>query len=83
MKRSIPENFQREKFSGQVPTESSHPGGSEYVWQRGLEGVSGRVTGGRSLPYFPKKKKQNLAVKKNVSPTIFEFELPNVNHLEP
>ena len=30
------------------PGESSHPGGSEYVWQRGVEGVLGRVTGGRS-----------------------------------
>ena len=36
--------------------ESSHPGGSEYVWQRGVEGVKGRFTGGRSFPYFPKKK---------------------------
>ena len=25
--------------------ESSHPGGSEYVWQRGVEGISGQVTG--------------------------------------
>ena len=32
------------------PDESSCPGGSEYVWQRGVEGISGRVTGGRSLP---------------------------------
>ena len=31
------------------PGESSYPGGSEYVWQRGVEGVLGRVTGGRSL----------------------------------
>ena len=23
------------------PGESSHPGGSEYVWQRGVEGVLG------------------------------------------
>ena len=30
------------------PGESSHPGGSEYVWQRGVEGVLGRVLGGRS-----------------------------------
>ena len=35
--------------------ESSHPGGSYYVWQRGVEGVLGQVTGGRSLPYFQKK----------------------------
>ena len=30
------------------PGESSHPGGSEYVWQRGVEGISGQVTGGRT-----------------------------------
>ena len=44
------------------PGESSHPGGSEYVWQRGVEGVLGRVTGGRSLPYFPKKEKRICGV---------------------
>ena len=38
------------------PGESSHPGGSEYVWQRGVEGISGQVTGSQSLPYFPQKK---------------------------
>ena len=26
------------------PGESSHPGGSEYVWQRGVEGILGQVT---------------------------------------
>ena len=47
------------------PGESSHPGGSEYVWQRWVEGVLGWVTGGRSWPYFPKKKTLKCAVKKN------------------
>ena len=28
--------------------ESSCPGGSDYVWQRGVGGLKGRVTGGRS-----------------------------------
>ena len=37
------------------PGESSCPGGLEYVWQRGIEGVLGWVRGGRSLPYFQKK----------------------------
>ena len=46
------------------PGESSHPGGSEYVWQRGVEGVLGWVTGGRSWPYFPKKKQLKWAVTK-------------------
>ena len=31
------------------PGESSCPGGVEYVWQRGVEGVLGRVTGSPSL----------------------------------
>ena len=47
------------------PGESSHPGGSEYVWQRGVEGVLGRVTGGRSLPYFQRKNQLKWAVEKN------------------
>ena len=47
------------------PGESSHPGGSEYVWQRGVEGVLGRVTGGGSWPYFQKKQQLKWAVKKN------------------
>ena len=47
------------------PGESSHPGGSEYVWQRGVEGVLGWVTGGRSWPYFQKKNQLKWAVEKN------------------
>ena len=44
--------------------ESSCPGSSEYVWQRGVEGISGRVTSRRSLPYFPKKEKLICGVQK-------------------
>ena len=47
-----------------LPGESSCQGGSEYVWQRGVEGISGRVTGGRSLPYL-KKNSCKCGVKKN------------------
>ena len=47
------------------PGESSHPGGSEYVWQRGVEGVLGWVTGGRSWPYFQQKNQLKWAVTKN------------------
>ena len=36
------------------PGESTCPGGSEYVWQRGVEGILSQVTGGRSLPYLKK-----------------------------
>ena len=46
------------------PGESSCPGGSEYVWQRGVEGISGRLTGGRSLS-FPKKQQLKCGVQKN------------------
>ena len=56
------------------PGESSHPGGSEYVWQRGVEGISGQVTGSRSLPYFPKKEEANLSVKKKRISHNFYFQ---------
>ena len=44
------------------PGESLCPGGLEYVWERGVEGILGRVTGGRSLPYFPKREKRICGV---------------------
>ena len=37
------------------PGESLCPGDSEYVWQIGVEGISGRLTDGQNLLYFPKK----------------------------
>ena len=64
LNRDLLNFFYRYGIFWMPPGESSHPGGSEYVWQRGVEGISGRVTGGRSLPYFPKKKKLICAVKK-------------------
>ena len=39
-----------------LPGESSYIGGSGYVCQRGVDGVLGRVTGGRSWPSFKKNK---------------------------
>ena len=33
-----------------IHVESSCLGGSEYTWQKGVEGVLGRLRGGRSLP---------------------------------
>ena len=56
--------FHRYGIFWMPPGESSHPGGSEYVWQRGVEGILGRVTGSRSLPHFSKKEKRILAVAK-------------------
>ena len=56
LNRDLLNFFYRYGIFWMPPGESSHPGGSEYVWQRGVEGFSARVTGGRSLPYFPEKK---------------------------
>ena len=39
------------------PGESSCPDGSEYVWQRGVESLQGRVTAARSGPLFREEKK--------------------------
>ena len=63
------------------PGESSHPGGSEYVWQRGVEGISGRVTGGRSLPYFPKKKNVNAVSKKQAWSQFSKYRFQNESAL--
>ena len=63
------------------PGESSCPGGSEYVWQRGVEGILGQVRGGQSLPYL--KKKSILAVKKSPTPKIFGIEPHHANHFFP
>ena len=50
------------------PGESLCTGGPKYVWQRGVQGNSCRVTDGQSLPYFPKKEKHILAVAKKYIP---------------
>ena len=36
---SVPENFQRENFSGQVPAESLRTQDSEYLYERGVENL--------------------------------------------
>ena len=46
--RSVPENFQREKFSGQVPTKFLRTEDSEYVYERGVEIFFGGVLPARS-----------------------------------
>ena len=38
------------------PGESSCPDGSEYVWQRGVGSLQGRVTAARSGPLFREEK---------------------------
>ena len=46
--RSVPENFQRKKFSGQVPTESLRTQDSENVYERWVQQIFDPVSVGRS-----------------------------------
>ena len=39
VKRSVPENFRRENFSGQVPTKSLRTQNSENLYERGVQKV--------------------------------------------
>ena len=55
--------------------ESSCPGGSEYVWQGGVEGVLGWVRAAEVYPIF-KKKEGKSSVKKTDAATIFKISLP-------
>ena len=48
VKRSVPENFQRENFSGQVPTESLRTQDSENVYERWVQQMFDPVLVGRS-----------------------------------
>ena len=46
--RSVPENFQQENFSGQVPTESLRTQDSENVYERWVQQMFDPVLVGRS-----------------------------------
>ena len=46
--RSVPENFRRENFSGQVPTESLRTQDSENVYERWVQQIFDPVSVGRS-----------------------------------
>ena len=46
--RSVPENFGRENFSGQVPTESLRTQDSEYVYERWVQQIFDPVLPARS-----------------------------------
>ena len=48
VKRSVPENFQRENFSGQVPTESLRTQDSENVYERWVQQMFDPVLVARS-----------------------------------
>ena len=56
------------------PGESSCPGGSEYVWQRGVGSLQGRVTAARSWPLFREKKITLGGVGKNLQAAILTLE---------
>ena len=45
---TVPENFQRENFSGQVPTESLRTQDSENVYERWVQQIFDPVSVGRS-----------------------------------
>ena len=85
VKRSVPENFQWENFSGQVPTESLRTQDSENVYERWVQQMFDPVLVGRS--WVSAAKWGPLAklwgVQKKCISAIFEFELPNLNHLLP
>ena len=48
VKRSVPENFQRENFPGQVPTESLRTQDSENVYERWVQQIFDPVLPARS-----------------------------------
>ena len=48
VKRSVPENFQQEIFSGQVPTESLRTQDSENVYERWVQQIFDPVLVARS-----------------------------------
>ena len=43
-----------------VPCERARPELSEYVWQRGVGSLEGRVTAGRSWPFFQEKEEAGV-----------------------
>ena len=59
------------------PGESSCPGSSEYVWQRGVEGV---LRASKVDPIFKKIKSVFAVFKINPTLTIVEMELANLDH---
>ena len=54
------------------PGESSCPDGSEYVWQRGVGSLQGRVTAARSWPLFREEKNHLRRCCKNLAGRNFD-----------
>ena len=55
------------------PGESSCPDGSEYVWERGVGSLQGRVTAARSWPLFREEKKYLKRCSKKPPGRNFDF----------
>ena len=81
LNRDLLNFFYRYGIFWMPPGESSHPGGSEYVWQRGVEGVLGWVMGGRSWPFFQKKKTKMSRQKKQIRPKFSKYRFQNESAL--
>ena len=79
LNRDLLNFFYRYGIFWMPPGESSHLGGSEYVWQRGVEGVLGWVTGGQSWPSFQKDKMKIAVSQIRISPTIFEIRICSIS----
>ena len=62
VKRSVPENFGRENFSGQVLTESLRTQDSEYVYERWVQQMFEPVLVARSWVSATKCRYQNYEV---------------------
>ena len=76
--RSVPENFQRENFSGQVPTESLRTQDSENVYERWVQQIFDPVLVARSWVSATKCSKlaKLCCVKKKGTATIFKISVP-------
>ena len=71
VKRSVPENFGRENFSGQVPTESLRTQDSENVYERWVQQIFDPVLVARS--WVSATKWGPLAKLLDYEPTLIQF----------
>ena len=70
VKRSVPENFGRENFSGQVPTESLRTQDSENVYERWVKQIFEPVSVGQSWLSAKKSKDIRKSICKGFSRSI-------------
>ena len=76
VKRSVPENFQREIFSGQVPTEALRTQDSENVYERWVQQIFDPVLPARSweMPVERELPAKIGRCYENLLATIFRFQ---------